>query len=124
MRDEQRRRYVAHRLCPACRRRNTEIGQRGDRLMHQVCRKWLDHGMTVRQVCNLVSDERLLAALAGDRMLTTRALIAASEMSSATALASAKRLRATGTIERLRLVNDEAGRTYLYRRVRPAQEAA
>lgn len=46
----RRQRYLERRVCPACGQRNDEIGQRGPRLMHQVCRKWLDHGMTQAQV--------------------------------------------------------------------------
>jgi len=116
MRAETRQQYRARRLCPACRRPNTEQGQRGDRLMHQVCRKWLDAGMTMAQVCDLVSDDLLLAALATGTY-TTRALIAASGMSSATALRAAKRLRHAGRIERVRLRDGSAGRTYLYRQI-------
>lgn len=99
------------RLCPVCRRRNTE--PHGHR--HVACQARLDSGMTVEAVRHRVSEELLLAVLTGNVMVSTRVLIAESGMSSATAMPALKRLRAAGVLERLRVRNGAPGRTYLYR---------
>lgn len=57
MRPLTRAQFQAQRICPACLQRNEEVGQRGPRLMHQVCRKWMDHGMTYQQIETLARQE-------------------------------------------------------------------